>query len=158
MTVRGYASRTASGPQVSRRKKVQLEQCLGPFHVLITFIICKEVLQIILYSTSNVSTKSAHSLLTHAFRIPSDLLDEYERHVESISRQLGPAKLPSYCTPPATGSRASAVPFSTREVSSNGPAGGEDIDCVYRIAQRQWLAQLWSAGASANTCSLQVWP
>ena len=44
LTVRGYPSRTASGPQVSRRKKVQLGHYLGPFHVVITFTTCKEVL------------------------------------------------------------------------------------------------------------------
>ncbi|EIE27024.1 hypothetical protein COCSUDRAFT_83583 [Coccomyxa subellipsoidea C-169] len=58
-----------------------------------------------------------------AKRIPSDLLDQYEQHVDNISRQLGPAKLPSYCRPPASGTKATP-PSGMKEGNSNSPAGG----------------------------------
>lgn len=64
-------------------------------------------------------------------RIPSDLFGDYERHVDGISRLLGPAKLPSYCKPPDTGNHAKDSLPSAEQSKSSRPEGGASH--VHRI-------------------------
>lgn len=59
------------------------------------------------------------------YRISANLLSDYDEQVDSIAKQLGPAKLPLYCRPLLNGKNAAKPPLPA-PIAAKPMEGGND--------------------------------